>query len=73
MKLFCDSKKKKGCIRKPLINIQPVDSPPDVLHMKKGIISNLLNQLVDWVILQGCEAELMAQMKEHKIPFRCSV
>ena len=64
-----DSKNKKGCIRKPVMKIQPTQCPLDILHMKKAIISKLMNQVVDWVILQGKEEKLLAQMKEHKIPF----
>ena len=69
LKLMTDSKCKKGCIRKPLIKLEPTSCPPDLLHMKKGIISKLLNQVVDWVIIQGKEKTLMDQMKQHKIPF----
>ena len=43
--------------------------PPDMLHLKKGIISKLINQLVDWTMTQNKEEALMKQMKEHKIPF----
>ena len=69
MILMGDSKDKKGCIRKPVMEIEPTSCPPDMLHMKKGIISKMLNQVVDWVILQGKEEKLLQQMKEHKIPF----
>ena len=51
------------------MDIEPTCCPPDILHMKKGIISKLLNQVVDWVILQGKEEKLIGQMKEHRIPF----
>ena len=64
-----DAKEKKGCIQRPFMQIDPTCCPPDILHMKKGIISKLINQVVDWVILQGKEDKLIAQMKEHKIPF----
>ena len=66
---MCESKLKKGCIRKPMIKLELTSCPPDLLHMKKGIISKLLNQLVDWVVVQGKERKLIEQMKEHKIPF----
>ena len=49
--------------------MEPTNCPPDILHMKKGIILKLLNQVVDWVVIQGKERMLMEQMKEHKIPF----
>ena len=67
--LLHKSNNKKGCIRKKALNLEPEFCPPDILHMKKGIISKLLNQVVDWVVLQGKEKELISQMKEHKIPF----
>ena len=51
------------------MQIDAKSCPPDILHMKKGIISKLMNQVVDWVILQGKEEALLGQMKEHKIPF----
>ena len=69
MNLMDSSKHKKGCIRKPVVQIEPTSCPPDVLYMKKGIISKLINQLVDWVILQGKEQVLLKEMKQHKIPF----
>ena len=64
-----DQKEKKGCIRTPFMHIEPNCCPPDVLHMKKGIITKMLNQVVDWVILQGKEQRLMDQMRANKIPF----
>ena len=42
---------------------------PDMLHMKKGIITKLVNQLVDWSLVQKREEALMSEMKKHKIPF----
>ena len=69
MILLKESKDKQGCIRKPMISLEPTNCPPDLLHMKKGIISKLINQLVDWVVLQGKEENLMNEMKKHKIPF----
>ena len=69
MTLLDGCKVKKGCICKPVMEIEPTNCPPDILHMKKGIISKLLNQVVDWVVIQGKERLLIAQMKEHKIPF----
>ena len=64
-----DSKNKKGCVHKLVMNLEPTSCPPDFLHMKKGIITKLINQIVDWVILQGKEEKLIGQMKEHRIPF----
>ena len=73
LQLLCESKVKQGCVRKPLIQLEPTSCIPDLLHMKKGIISKLLNQLVDWVILQGKEQQLLGEMKRHRIPFRYAV
>ena len=69
MSLMTESRNKKGCIRKPVMELEPTSCPPDILHMKKGIITKLMNQVVDWAILQGKEDKLILQMKEHKIPF----
>ena len=59
----------QGCIRNPAMAFNAEHSPPDMLHLKKGIISKLVNQLVEWMILQGKEHQLLGQMKKHKIPF----
>ena len=59
----------KGCIRKPAIVIDSDQCPPDMLHLKKDIISKLVNQLVDWTLLQHTEEALLCEMKKHKIPF----
>ena len=69
MILMGDSRNKKGYICKPVMQLEPTSCPPDLLHMKKAIITKLMNQVVDWVILQGKEEQLIAQMKEHRIPF----
>ena len=45
------------------------NSPPDMLHLKKGIISKLVNQLVDWTLLQHREEALLSEMRKHRIPF----
>ena len=63
-------KNPKSCVREPLIKIEPQNCPPDILHMKKAIITKMLNQIVDWVLLQGKEEELLNQMRQNKIPFR---
>ena len=59
----------KGCICAPAFPFGADQCPPDMLHMKKGIISKLVNQVVDWTILQHREEALMSEMKKHKIPF----
>ena len=59
----------KGCIRMPILPFPVHHYPPDMLHLKKGIISKLVNQLVEWSILQGREQYLMSEMKKHSIPF----
>ena len=59
----------QGCIREPALPFGAQHCPPDLLHMKKGIISKLLNQVVDWTLLQYREEALLSEMKKHKIPF----
>ena len=39
-----------GYIRPPLLDIEPSQCIPDFLHMKKGVINRLLNQ----VIVKNC-------------------
>ena len=58
-----------GCIRKPALSFDAHQCPPDMLHLKKGIISKLVNQVVEWSIVQKRENALQAEMKKHKIPF----
>ena len=69
MTLLQDSNN-KSCIRRPLLHVDATSCPPDLLHLKKGIISKLLTQLVDWTVLQGREQALMQQIKAAKIHFR---
>ena len=60
---------KKGCIRTPLLDVPVCNSPPDMLHLRKCVISKLVTQLVDWALLQGKEETLINEMKANKIPF----
>ena len=59
----------QGCVHEPALPFDAEQSPPDMLHLKKGIISKLLNQVVDWTLLQHREDCLLSEMKRHKIPF----
>ena len=59
----------QGCIRIPALPFDCENYMPDMLHMKKGIITKLVNQLVDWTLIQKREEALMSEMKKHKIPF----
>ena len=65
-----DPDNNKGCIRQPLLEVDASCCPPDILHMKKGIISKLVNQLVNWCVVQKRETQLLDEMKRHKIHFR---
>ena len=58
-----------GCVRQPLIRFNAISCPPDMLHLKKGIITKLVSQLVEWALTQGAEDKLLDEMKFHKIPF----
>ena len=35
-----------GYVRYPLLNLEPKQCIPDFLHMKKGVINRLLNQVL---------------------------
>ena len=50
-KILLQRRVKKGSIRKSLTGIEPTSSPPDHLHMRKGLISRLLNQVTDMCII----------------------
>ena len=39
-----------------------------VTHVERHI-SKLLNQVVDWAVIQGNEHKIIEQMQQHKIPF----
>ena len=69
LELMSKTADKKGCIRIPVMKFDCDHYPPDMLHMKKGIISKLVDQLVDWTVIQGKEKSLVEEMKKHKIPF----
>ena len=69
MELLEKGSKCQGCIQKPAIPFPADQGPPDMLHLKKGIISKLVNQLVDWSLLQHREEDLLCKMRNHKIPF----
>ena len=67
--LLKKGKECKGCIQRPAMPLNCEHYPPDMLHLKKGIISKLVNQLVDWSLIQGRQQQLLQEMKSHKIPF----
>ena len=59
----------QGCICQPAIPFEAEQCPPDMLQMKKGIIMKLVNQVVDWAIVQNREEALLFEIKRHKIPY----
>ena len=69
MELLHKAGKSQGCVCEPALPFDAQQSPPDMLHLKKGIISKLLNQIVNWTLLQHREDYLLSEMKKHKIPF----
>ena len=69
IELMNQGSKRKGCIRMPAMHFDCNKCPPDMLHLKKGIISKLVSQVVDWTVTQGKEEVLLQEMKKHKIPF----
>ena len=70
MQSLRNSQNHQGCIRPPLLEVDSASCPPDILHMKKGIISKLVNQLVNWAVVQKRENYLIDEMKRNKIHFR---
>ena len=62
-----------GQIRKPLLNLDAIDCPPDILHMRKAIYSKLLDQVVLFAISQKHQYKLIQEMERIGINFRYSV
>ena len=52
LELLKDKSQSQGCIRMPALPFDAENYLPDMLDMKKGIISELVNQLVDWSLVQ---------------------
>ena len=44
-----DRQNNMGYIRDPLIDIEPNSCPPDLLHMKKGVLTKMVNQVVSLI------------------------
>ena len=40
----------KGYSREPLIHLEPSSCPPDLLHMKKGVILKQINQVFQFTL-----------------------
>ena len=59
--------KHQGHINEPIVNIEPIRCPPDILHMKKRIIAKQLDQVLEWVICQGKTEEFKDELKAKNI------
>ena len=69
MELIGKGSQCQGCIRPPAMPFDAEQYPPDMLHLKEGIILKLVNQVVDWTMIQHREKDLVAEMKRNRIPF----
>ena len=56
-----------GYVNIPLISLEPKCCPPDILHMKKRIISRQINQVLEWVICQGKTEQFQNELKSKNI------
>ena len=59
-----------GQVREPLLHIDAIDCPPDILHMRKAIYSKLLDQIVTFSICQKRQDALLAEMERIAVKFR---
>ena len=58
-----------GQIRPPLLKLDAINFPPDMLHMRKAIYSKLLDQIVEFAIGQQKEEKLVEEMNRIGIKF----
>ena len=56
-----------GYVTVPLIHIEPKCCPPDILHMKKRILSRQIDQVLEWVICQGKTEIFQDELKSKNI------
>ena len=59
-----------GQVREPLLHIDAIDCPPDILHMRKAVYSKLLDQIVTFSIAQKHQDKLLQEMARIGINFR---
>ena len=57
----------KGYINEPIVDLDPIRCPPDILHMKKRIIAKQLDQVLEWVICQGKTEEFKDELKAKHV------
>ena len=56
---------KKGQIRKPLLNLDAKNCPPDILHMRRASFTKLLDQVIQFSMNQKAETKLVAEMSSE--------
>ena len=59
-----------GQVREPLLHIDAIDCPPDILHMRKAVYSKLLDQIVTFSIMQKHHEKVVQEMTRIGINFR---
>ena len=60
----------KGQVREPLLHIDAIDCPPDILHMRKAIYTKLFDQVVTFSICQKRQKNLILELERIGIKFR---
>ena len=61
---------KKGQIRQPLLKIDAINCPPDILHMQRAIYTKLLDQVIQFSINQNRKKKLEDEMDRIGVKFR---
>ena len=59
-----------GQVREPLLHIDAINCPPDILHMRKAVYTKLLDQVVMFCICQKRQNDLIKEMERIGVKFR---
>ena len=62
-----------GQLREPLLHVDAIDCPPDILHMRKAVYTKLLDQIVTFSIAQKHQDKLLQEMTRIGINFRYNI
>ena len=60
----------KGYVREALIKIDAENCPPDHLHLRRSLINRLLNQVIEWSIVQSSQNKFLEEMNRIQVQFR---
>ena len=61
---------KMGQIREPLLHLDSIDCPPDLLHMRRAIYAKLLDQVITFAIGQNRQKHVLDEMRRIGVKLR---